>query len=100
MVKAIGRAFRWRHMLEKGEYGTIRELAAGEVINESYVGRILRLTLLAPEIVESIVDGRQSPQITLPVLMKGFQRCGRLKPLISKRNTLKGELNNASATKR
>ena len=72
MVKAIGRAFRWRQMLEKGEYGTIRELAAAEVINESYVGRVLRLTLLAPEIVESIVDGRQSPQITLPVLMKGF----------------------------
>lgn len=72
MVKAVGRAFRWREMLEKGEYATIRELAAAEAINESYVGRILRLTLLAPEIVEAIVEGRHSPHITLPTLMQRF----------------------------
>src|SRR5712691_11646302 len=53
MVKAIARAFRWREMLESGEYATIREIANAEKINESYGGRILRLTLLAPEIVES-----------------------------------------------
>src|SRR4026208_96851 len=48
MVKAIARAFRWREMLENGTYATIAEIAAAEKINESYVGRILRLTLLAP----------------------------------------------------
>jgi hypothetical protein len=47
MVKAIARAFRWRQMLEDGAYNTIAEIAVAEKINESYVGRVLRLTLLA-----------------------------------------------------
>jgi hypothetical protein len=46
-------------MLEKGTYGTIAEIAAAEKINESYVGRVLRLTLLAPDIVEAVLNGRQ-----------------------------------------
>jgi hypothetical protein len=47
MIKAIARAFRWREMLEDGTHATITEIAAAEKINESYVGRVLRLTLLA-----------------------------------------------------
>jgi hypothetical protein len=42
MVKAIARAFRWREMLENGHYSTIREIAAAEKINETYIGRVLR----------------------------------------------------------
>jgi hypothetical protein len=49
MVKAIARAFRWREQLENGTHATIAEIAAAEKINESYVGRVLRLTLLAPD---------------------------------------------------
>ena len=69
MVKALAREFRWRRMLETGAVATIREIAAKERINESYIGRVLRLTLLAPEIVETILDGRQGPELTLPVLI-------------------------------
>jgi hypothetical protein len=72
MVKAIARAFRWREMLENGTYATIREIAAAEKINESYVGRVLRLALLAPHIIETIIDGTQSPEVTLPILMQPF----------------------------
>jgi len=72
LVKALARAFRWRRMLETGRYGTIDELAAAEKINSSYVSRLLRLTLLAPEIVEAILDGRQSASMTLPGLMEPF----------------------------
>lgn len=72
MVKATARAFRWREMLEVGTYATIREIAAAEKINESYLGRVLRLTLLAPDIVEAIMDGRQPTNITLEVLMRPF----------------------------
>ena len=68
LVKALARAFRWRRMLEEGRYGTIDELAAAEKINSSYVSRLLRLTLLAPEIVEAILDGQQPEGITLPGL--------------------------------
>jgi hypothetical protein len=72
LVKALARAFRWRRMLETGRYGTIDELAAAEKINSSYVSRLLRLTLLAPDIVEAILDGRQPERITLPGLMEPF----------------------------
>ena len=72
MVKAIARAFRWREMLENGEYATIREIAAAEKINESYVGRVLRLTLLAPDIVEAILGGRQPAGLQLDRLMRRF----------------------------
>jgi hypothetical protein len=72
MVKALARAFRWRKLLETGVYGTIEEIAAAERINTSYLSRILRMTLLAPEIVEMIIDGRQPLELTLAKLMKLF----------------------------
>ena len=59
-------------MLETGRYGTIDELAAAEKINSSYVSRLLRLTLLAPDIVHAIMDGRQLEGMTLPGLMEVF----------------------------
>ena len=71
-VKAIARGFRWRKLPETGVHGTVEEIAAAEKINASYVGRILRLTLLAPDIVEAILDGRQPAELTLAVLMKPF----------------------------
>jgi hypothetical protein len=72
MVKAIARAFRWRDILESGEHATIREIATAEGINETYVGRVLRLTLLAPDIVEAIFDGRQPVGLQLDGLMRRF----------------------------
>ena len=73
IVKAIVRAFRWRDMLESGQYATIREIAAAaERINKTYVGRVLRLTLLAPDIVEAILNGRQPAGLQLDGLMRRF----------------------------
>jgi hypothetical protein len=68
LVKAAARAFRWRRMLEAGRFATINELAAAEKINSSFVSRVLRLTLLAPDLVEAILDGRQPEGMTLPGL--------------------------------
>lgn len=65
LVKALARAFRWKRMLESGEFATIAELAAREKIARSYMTRVLRLTLLAPDIVEAILDGTQGPEVTL-----------------------------------
>jgi hypothetical protein len=72
LVKAVAKAFRWRRILETGRYGTINELAAAEKINSSLVSRLLGLTLLAPDIVEAIMDGRQPDGMTLPPLMGPF----------------------------
>jgi hypothetical protein len=69
LVKAI--AFRWQKILETGRYSTIKEIAKAERINSSY-SRVLRLTLLAPAIVEAAVDGRLAPDITLAVFAKRF----------------------------
>jgi hypothetical protein len=72
MIKAIARGFRWRKLLETGVYGTIEEIAAAEKINSSYVSRLLRMTLLAPYIVEAVLDGRQPTKVTLALLMRPF----------------------------
>src|SRR4051812_45322839 len=72
LVKALARGFRWRKMLETGMVATVTEIAARERINASYVSRVLRLTLLAPGIVEGVLDGRQGAALVLPNLMKSF----------------------------
>ena len=71
LIKAVARAFRWLRMLETGRFATITELAAAEKINASYVARILRLALLAPEVVEAILDGRQPEGMNLPGVLAG-----------------------------
>jgi len=72
LVKALARAFRWKRILETGEFTTINELARSERIGPSYITRILRLTHLGPDILEAILDGRQGPEITLARLMEPF----------------------------
>ena len=72
LVKALARAFRWKRMLETGDFVTIAELAKREGIAASYLTRVLRLTLLAPDIVEAILDGRQGPQVTLAPVLEPF----------------------------
>jgi len=72
LVKALARAFRWRKMLESGAVATVTDIAARERINPSYVSRVLRLTLLAPDIVEAILNGKQAQEITLSRLMRPF----------------------------
>src|SRR5258707_5618148 len=72
LVKAIVRAHRWRDMLESGDYRTVPDLAKAQAINESYLGRVLRLTLLAPKIVEAILEGRQPAILELDDLLQQF----------------------------
>jgi hypothetical protein len=57
-------------MLERGDYATVRDLCKAENINESYLGRVLRLTLLAPKIVEAILKGKQPASLDLECLLK------------------------------
>lgn len=70
LVKALARAFRWQRMLEVGEFTTISELAAHERIAASYLTRTMRLAQLAPDIVETILNGCQQVDLTLEALRK------------------------------
>jgi len=70
LVKALARAFRYQRMLDEGRYASITEMAAAERIERGYMGSLLRLTLLAPAIVEAILDGGRPDH--LPRLMKPF----------------------------
>jgi hypothetical protein len=72
MIKALARAFRWQELLENGTYATIAEIAEAESINETYVGRVLRLTLLSPEMIEVIMRGRHPDSWDLALLMRPF----------------------------
>ncbi|MDP2737961.1 MAG: hypothetical protein Q8O82_04430 [Pseudorhodobacter sp.] len=72
MVKALARAFRWRKMLESGEFATVTELAEKERMAISYMARVLRMTHLAPGIVEAILEGIQPAEMKLSDLMEPF----------------------------
>ncbi len=72
LLKALARGFRWRKLLETGDFSTIEEISDAENINPSYVSRLLRMTLLAPEIVEATMAGRQPPGLTMARAMQPF----------------------------
>ncbi len=72
LIKAIARARRWQRMLEAGKVPSTRLLAEKEKINPSYLARIMRLALLAPDIIETILDGRQPKGLALADLLKPF----------------------------
>src|SRR4051812_26828725 len=57
LVEALARAHRWKRLLESGRYNSLAELAAAEKIDRSFLGKTLQLTLLAPDIVEAVLDG-------------------------------------------
>src|SRR3954471_11934736 len=65
LVKALARAWRWQKLLDKGVYATVTEIAEAERISKSYVSRILRLALLAPDLVEAILGGSADRRLML-----------------------------------
>jgi hypothetical protein len=70
LVKALARGFRWRRMLEEGRFGSIRELAAKEGVDRAFVGRLLNLTLLPPDVVEVVLEGRATDSLNLKDLLR------------------------------
>jgi hypothetical protein len=68
LLKALARAYRWKRLLEQGKFITIEEIAAHERISASYLARVMRLTLLAPSIVEAMLDG-QRPTLGMDELL-------------------------------
>jgi hypothetical protein len=72
LIRALARAHRWKRLLEEGRYGSTTEIAEAEKIGRSFVNRLLRLTLLAPDIQEAILDGRQAKGMQLEELTRAM----------------------------
>jgi hypothetical protein len=72
LIKALSRAWRWQQLLDTGAYSSIAEMADKEGINRSYLSRTIRLALLAPEIVEAILNGTQPATLQLSDLEQPF----------------------------
>ena len=96
LVKALARAFRWKRMLDSSEYATIAELAEREGIAPSYMTRVLRLTLLAPELFEAILDGTQGPEVTLARVHEPFPMSWRDQMIHFEREPLRRAFSSAA----
>ena len=70
LVKAVARAHRWFDELSTGKAGSLAAIAAREGLAVRYVSRLVRLAFLAPDIVESIVEGRQPTTLTAEALTR------------------------------
>ena len=72
LLRAVVQAFHWKQQLESGQFATIIELAEAEKLDRSFVSHTLRLTLIAPDLVEAILDGKQPRTMELQPLMRGL----------------------------
>lgn len=72
LVKALARAFRYQKLLDEGRFASVSEMAAAECIERGYLGSLLRLTLLEPRAVESLLSGTQLTHLSLRSLLDGF----------------------------
>lgn len=90
LVRALARAHRWQRMFETGDYATLTELAAAENITQSYLSRVLRLKLLAPDLVGAILDGKQADGLTLAAVLQGVTENWRFQEVHSCSGNLLG----------
>jgi hypothetical protein len=71
-ISALGKAFSWQRMLDEGKYQTPKELAKKEKVEVTHMYRVMRLTLLAPDIIEAVLNGKQPRTLTLQNVVRGF----------------------------
>jgi hypothetical protein len=65
LIEAIAKGYRWQSQLELGEYASLEDLAKDVGVDRTYIGRMLRLTSLAPDIIESVLRGNESNGLSL-----------------------------------
>ena len=72
LVQALARAWGWRKKLESGEAQSIKQIAIDENITDRYISRLLRLTYLAPNIIDAILSGKEPRDFVLGRLYKSI----------------------------
>ena len=83
LALAIARGYRWLQLIESGAYESPSALAKAIGIDTSYVARLIKLTLLAPEIVDAILHGRQPEQLSIEQLRRFSDLWGEQKEVFS-----------------
>ncbi|HPQ70553.1 MAG TPA: hypothetical protein PKW95_15615 [bacterium] len=73
LVIALARAHRWQRILDEGKVSSISELAKRLKVDHTYVSRLLHLTLLAPNIIEAILNGKEPSGLSLSKIHKTFR---------------------------
>jgi len=68
MIRTLGKAFYWQKLLDDGKYPTIRDMAQALKMEQGWMAEVLRLTMLAPDIVEAILEGHQPRHLDLQTL--------------------------------
>ena len=68
MIKTLGKAFYWQRVLDEGKYATIRDLSMSMKVEHGWVAEVLRMTTLAPDIIEAVLDGQQPRHLNLQTL--------------------------------
>ena len=71
-ISALGKAFSWQRMLDEGKYESPKDLAEKEKVEVTHMYRVMRLTLLAPDIIEAVLNGKQPRTLTLQNVVRGF----------------------------
>ena len=72
LLEGVARGFYWQHLVDTGEMKSGSDIARAEGLHPSVPNELMRLTLLAPDIVEAILGGKQGPAVTLARLMEPF----------------------------
>ncbi len=78
LIKALARAFRWKRMLDSGAFTSVTEIAAHEKLSFTYISRVFRLCLLAPDIVVAIMAGHQPREMALADLLEAIPQDWRM----------------------
>jgi len=71
-VNALVKAFQWQELIDQGVCASPKDVAKRENAEVTHVYRLMRLTMLAPDIVEAILDGKQPRTLTLQNVVRGF----------------------------
>ena len=65
ILTALSRAFHWQRLIDEGIVSSGSDIARREGLHQTTVNELLRLTLLSPTLVRSILDGRQPKTLSL-----------------------------------
>ena len=67
LMRALGLAHHWQRLLDEQRATSVAEIAKAEGMDLTQVRRLLRLTLLAPEVLERLTE---SPEAVLEHVMR------------------------------